>query len=112
MLISPTLAAILLLCAGIIHNYSFMCRKVPKGALKVSYPTSQIGQLLLDLSWLLMAMAGLLICYQISEILCLIAAGIYFLLLPFLLQPHLARLLGFNSLTDYVETIDKNRQDK
>ncbi len=109
MLNSATLAAVLLICAGIIHNYSFMCRKLNPEGLKVFYPSSAAGKLLLDASWILLAAAGLYLTFHLSVVLSAVAAAIYFLLLPFVLQPPLARLLGFRSLAEYVEHID--RQD-
>ena len=107
MLNSATLAAILLIAAGIIHNYSFMCRKLKPEELKVIYPATPVGKLIFDLSWLLMAAAGLFLTFQLSKVLAAIAAAIYFLLLPFALQAPLARLLGFASLREYVEHIDR-----
>jgi len=107
MLNSATLAALLLIVAGIVHNYSFMCRKLRPTDLKVFYPQSSGGQLLFDLCWILLAAAGLHLTFSLSVLLAAVAAAIYFLLLPFILQPPLARLLGFKSLTDYVEHIDR-----
>ena len=109
MLNNTTLAAVLLICAGIIHNYSFMCRKLPKEKLKIPYPSSTVGMLLFDLSWLLMVAYGFYLTLQISTMLGMVAAGIYFLLFPFLLQPPLARLLGFRSLSDFVNSTDTHR---
>jgi len=106
MLNNATLAAILLIAAGIIHNYSFMCRKLKPEELKVFYPVTPLGKLSFDLSWMLMAAAGLYLTFALSKILAAVAAAIYFLLLPFVLQPPLARLLGFSSLAEYVEHID------
>lgn len=107
MLNNATLAAVLLICAGIIHNYSFMCRKLKPEDLKVFYPTSPVGKLVFDASWILMATVGLYLTFNLSMLLSAIAVAIYFLLLPFILQPPLARLLGFNSLADYVNQIDR-----
>lgn len=107
MLNNATLAALLLICAGIIHNYSFMCRKLKPEELKVFYPHSPFGKLVFDLSWMLMAAAGLYLTFRLSMLLSAVATAIYFLLLPFVLQPPLARLLGFKNLTDYVDYIDR-----
>lgn len=109
---SATLAAILLICAGVIHNYSFMCRKLRPEERKVNYPATPSGQLLFDLSWILLAAAGLYLSFTLSPLLSLIAAAIYFLFLPFVLQPPLARLLGFRNLTDYVNRIDRRQGNK
>ena len=106
MLNSTTLAAILLIVAGIMHNYSFMCRKLNPAGLKVPFPATVGGKLALDLSWILLATAGLYLTFNLSPILCAVATAIYFLLLPFLLQPPLAKLLGFRNLTEYVEHIE------
>ena len=109
MLNNATLAAILLICAGIIHNYSFMCRKLRPEKRKVIYPATPAGQLLFDVSWILLATVGLFLSLNLSPLLCAVAAAIYFLLLPFVLQPPLARLLGFRSLSDYVNHIDQHQ---
>jgi hypothetical protein len=110
MLNNATLAAILLICAGIIHNYSFMCRKLKASELKVFYPQTASGKLLFDFSWMLIAAAGLFLTYGLSVVLAALAAAIYFLLLPFVLQPPLARLLGFKCLAAYVEHIDQQQE--
>ncbi len=96
-----TLAAVILLGAGIIHNYSFMCRKLAAKKLSHYYPASLLGKTLFNLSWVGMAGYGLVLCSQLSTALFWFAALFYFLALPFLLQPQLARLLGFSSLTEY-----------
>ena len=107
MLNSATLAAVLLICAGIIHNYSFMCRKLKPSELKIFYPKSTVGRLLFDTGWISMAAAGLYLTFNLSMVLSAVAGVIYFLILPFLLQPPLARLLGFRSLSEYVKHIDQ-----
>lgn len=101
-------AALLLTSAGVLHSYSFMCRKLPSDRVKGYYPSSLNLQIALNGCWILMALAGFLLTYSISPALCGLALGIYFLVLPFLLQPALARLLGFRNLTEYVETVDRN----
>lgn len=105
---NETTAAVLLVSAGVIHNYSFMCRKLPPEHINVAYPDFMTGKILLNLSWVAMALYGFLLCYNISLLLCGAAVAIYFLVLPFLLQPLLARMLGFSSLTEYVNRIDQN----
>ena len=109
MLNSATLAAILLIVAGIIHNYSFMCRKLRPDQLKVAYPATVVGKLVFDLSWITLSATGLYLTFTLSATLCAIAAVIYFLLLPFLLQPPLARLLGFRNLTDYFNHLEQHQ---
>jgi hypothetical protein len=103
-----TLAAVLMIVAGIIHNYSFMCRKLEPEELQVFYPNSPIGKLIFDTGWMVLAMTGLYLTFTLSLVLSALAAAIYFLLLPFLLQPPLARLLGFKNLTEYIEHIERN----
>lgn len=101
----------MLIVAGIIHNYSFMCRKMKPEELKVFYPVKPVGKLIFDGSWILLAAAGLFLTLDLSAVLTAVAALIYFLLLPFILQPPLAKLLGFHSLADYVEYIDQNKKN-
>jgi len=112
MLNNATLAAVLLICAGIIHNYSFMCRKLKPEELKVFYPGTPIGKLIFDGGWMLMAATGLYLTFKLSMVLSALAAAIYFILLPFVLQPPLARLLGFSSLSEYVNHIDQQSPEK
>lgn len=107
MLNSATLAAVLLIAAGIIHNYSFMCRKLKSEELKAFYPTTPGGKLIFDLGWIILATTGLYLTSSLSLMLCAVAVAIYFLLLPFMLQPLLARLLGFTNLRQYVNHIDR-----
>ncbi|SHJ42314.1 hypothetical protein SAMN02745165_02319 [Malonomonas rubra DSM 5091] len=104
MLNKATLAALLLIVAGIIHNYSFMCRKLAPGELKAVYPTTAVGKLILDLSWVGFAAVGLFLTFALSLPLGVLATVMYFLL-----QPPLARLLGFKGLTDYVKHIDRKK---
>ncbi len=106
-----TSAALLLLCAGVIHNYSFMCRKLPRESLRGYYPASGAGQFLLNLSWMCLAAGGLLLCSTISTPLFWVAVGVYFFLFPFLLQPALAKLLGFGSLHEYVEKTHQHKRN-
>ena len=95
MLNNTTLAAILLICAGIIYNYSFMCRKLRPEKLKVLYPTTPTGKLIFDSSGLAMAAAGLYLAFALSLALGTLATIIYFLLLPFVLQPPWPACSGF-----------------
>ncbi len=107
---TETTAAIILVCAGIIHNFNFMCHKLPQEHidkhLKVPYPTSGLGYLIINLSWVAMALYGFALCNKISTLLCGVAVASYFLVFPFVLQPPFARLLGFKNLTDYADVVD------
>lgn len=107
MLNNATIAALLLICAGILHNYSFMCRKLKPEQLKVIYPSTPTARLAFDMGWMLMAAMGIYLTFSLSMVLAAIATAIYFLLLPFILQPPLARLLGFKNLQEYVDYVEK-----
>lgn len=107
MLNNATIAALLLICAGILHNYSFMCRKLKPEQLKVFYPSAPTARLAFDMGWMLMAAMGIYLTFSLSMVLAAIATAIYFLLFPFILQPPLARLLGFKNLREYVDYVEK-----
>jgi hypothetical protein len=107
-----TLCALLLLAAGLLHSYSFMCRKLPPGRRPGFYPRRRNLQLAIDALWITLFLAALVLAFVLSVRLGIVAILLYFLALPFALQPPLARLLGFRSLRHYLEEIDKHLQNQ
>ncbi len=104
-----TQSALLLLAAGLIHSFSLMCRKLPAGRTPAFYPRPLLLRTAVDLAWLLLFLAGIRLAFQLSTMLGVVAAALYFVALPFVFQPPLARMLGFRDLRDYVESTEKHK---
>jgi hypothetical protein len=102
-----TWSALLLLAAGLIHSFSLMCRKLPPARRPDIYPASPLAQGALNLSWIILFLAGIRLAIGLSVWLGVMAIIIYFVVLPFVFQPSLARMLGFRGLRDYLDTVDK-----
>lgn len=104
-----TLCALLLLAAGLLHSASFMCRKLPVARRPAWYPKRKLEQALLDLSWICLLIWALGAAFRLSVSLGFAALAIYFIALPFILQPPMARLLGFRSLRHYLDLIERDQ---
>lgn len=104
-----TLCALLLLAAGLLHSASFMCRKLPPARRPAWYPKRKLEQTLLDLSWICLLIWALGAAFQLSTSLGFAAGALYFIALPFVLQPPMARLLGFRNLRHYLDLIDRGQ---
>jgi hypothetical protein len=102
-----TWSALLLLAAGLIHSFSLMCRKLPPARRPDIYPASPLAQGALNLSWIILFLAGIRLAIGLSGWLGVMAIIIYSVVLPFVFQPSLARMLGFRGLRDYLDTVDK-----
>lgn len=105
-----TWSALLLLAAGLLHSFSLMCRKLPPTRRPVGYPSTPLAQGALNLCWIFLFLAGIRLAFGLSLWLGLMATIIYFLVLPFVFQPSLARMLGFRSLRDYLDSVDPGGQ--
>lgn len=105
-----TLCALLLLAAGLLHSASFMCRKLPPARRPQWYPKRKLEQILLDLSWICLLIWGLGGAFWLSTPLGLTAAVVYFVALPFALQPPMARLLGYRNLRHFLDTVDRGKR--
>lgn len=104
-----TLCAFLLLVAGAIHSFSFMCRKLPPESRPQHYPRKRGGQILLDLLWVLIFFAGIQLAFILSVTLGIVAGILYFVLLPFVYQPMIAKMIGFKGLKDYMEHLERRQ---
>lgn len=98
-----TASALLLLAAGLLHSFSYMCRKLPRSRRPTFYPRHPTFQIAIDAVWIVMLLGGLNLAFGISLALGGVAVVIYFVLLPFVFQPPMARMLGFSGLRDYLE---------
>jgi hypothetical protein len=102
------ISAVLFLMAGaLLHSFSLMCRKLPPERRPAAYPRRGFEQILLNIAWILLAATGLRQAFLLSFTADFVAIGIYFLVLPFVFQPALARAMGFRSLREYVEATNR-----
>lgn len=101
-----SLSAILLFAAALIQSTSYLCNRLPEARCPAWYPRNRLARTVLDLSWILLFAVGALAAFHISPSLALVAGLLYFLVLPFVFQPTLARLLGFRSLRELVAYLD------
>ena len=106
---SATWSALLLLAAGLLHSFSLMCRKLPPKRHHAIYPSTPLGRGAIDLGWIVLFLAGIHLALSLSPWLGVVAAIIYFVVLPFVFQPSLARMLGFRNLRDYLDTVGREK---
>ena len=106
---TATLSAILLSCAALIQSTCYLCNKLPESRRPQWFPKDRLSRTMLEISWILLFLLGASSAFRIDMWLGLLGIGLYFLALPFLFQPALARLLGFASLSELVEFIDRHR---
>lgn len=104
-----TQSALLLLAAGLIHSFSLMCRKLPAERHPAFYPRRPLLRTAIDLVWVLLFLAGIRLAFTLATTLGIVAALLYFIALPFVFQPPLAKMLGFRDLRDYVETAERHK---
>lgn len=104
---SATWSALLLLAAGLLHSFSLMCRKLPPTRRPALYPSTPLAQGALNSGWIVLFLAGIRLAFGLSLWLGVVGTIIYFMVLPFVFQPSLARMLGFRGLRDYLDTVDK-----
>ena len=105
-----TWSALLLLTAGLLHSCSLMCRKLPPERRPACYPVAPLGRGAVDLGWIILFLAGIRLAFSLSLWLGIVAALIYFIVLPFVFQPSLARMLGFRNLRDHLDTVERGRE--
>ena len=106
---TATLSAIFLSLAALIQSASYLCNKLPEARRPQWYPRDRLSRTMLEISWILLFLLGAAGAFRVDPWLGLLGLALYFLALPFLFQPALARLLGFSSLAELVDFID--RQD-
>jgi hypothetical protein len=104
-----TWSALLLLAAGLVHSFSLMCRKLPPKRHPAVYPAGPLGRGAIDLAWIVLLLAGIRLAFSLSPWLGILGAIIYFVVLPFVFQPSLARMMGFRNLRDYLDTVDREK---
>lgn len=84
-----------------------MSRKLPPRYRHRLYPSRTGAQLLLDGAWLILFFTGIRLAFSLSTALGITAGLIYFIALPFVYQPMLAKLLGFKGMRDYLKTLER-----
>lgn len=107
-----TQSALLLFAAGLIQSFSLMCHKLPAERLPKAFPSHPLGRMAINLVWILLFLAGIRLALVLSIQLGIVAAILYFVVLPFVFQPPLARMLGFRNLREYLVTIDDKQGRK
>ncbi len=107
-----TQSALLLLAAGLTHSFSLMCHKLPSERCPAFYPRHPLLRTIVNLVWLLLFVAGIRLAFVLATMLGIVAAILYFVALPFVFQPPLARMLGFHNMKDYLETTEQNKGQK
>jgi hypothetical protein len=104
-----TWSALLLLAAGLAHSFSLMCRKLPPKRHPTVYPSKPLGRGAINFVWIILFLTGIRLAFSLSFWLGIMAALIYFIVLPFVFQPSLARMLGFRNLRDYLDTVEREK---
>jgi len=102
-----TLSALLLFGASFLQSFSLMCHKLPEGKRPGLYPRGQWARLALNAAWMLLLGYGLALAFGVDLRLGIVAVAIYFIALPFAFQLPMARMMGFKSFRDYIETVDR-----
>ncbi len=100
-------AVLFLMAGGFLHSFSLMCRKLPPERRPSIYPRRLFEVIALNGAWILLAATGLGQAFSLSLTAGFVAIAIYFLVLPFVFQPTLARMMGFANLREYVEATSK-----
>jgi hypothetical protein len=112
-----SIAAVCLASAAILHSYVYMCRKLP-AVQKGRYPQNGLLQTLLDLLWIILAACGFLCAWLIKGYMLGFAAVLFFIVLPLVIQPALAKMFGYHNLRAFLEAADaeedaaRNRREK
>ena len=104
---TATQAALLLLGAGWLQSFVYICSKVPPERLPPGYPKSGSSLALLNLTWIVMFGAGLILTLGISPWLALLGGILYFAVLPFVFQLPLVKLFGFRNYREFIDLVDE-----
>ena len=104
---SATISALLLFLAALLQSASYLCNKLPGPKRPGWFPKDRLSRTIFDLSWILLFIAGTALAFKIGLWLGLVAVVLYFLGLPFVFQPALARLLGYRDLRALVDDLDR-----
>jgi len=104
----PTLSAVLLFLAALVQSSCYLCHKLPESRRPAWFPADRLSIVMFNITWVLLFGYGAFLAWKITPWLGLVAALFYFLVLPFVFQSALARLLGFRSLRELVAYLDSN----
>ncbi len=104
---SATLSALLLFFAALLQSASYLCTRLPAARRPEWFPGDRLRRTLFDLGWVLLFIAGIALAFKLDLWLGLIAAALYFIALPFVFQPALAKLLGYRSLRALLDDLDE-----
>lgn len=109
---TATQAALLLLGAGWLQSFVYICSKVPPERLPPGYPKNGTSLMLLNLTWIVMFGAGLILTLGLSPWLALLGGILYFTVLPFVFQLPLVKLFGFRSYKEFIDLVDELAEKK
>jgi len=102
-----TLSALLLFGASLLQSFSLMCHKLPEKRRPALYPKETRSRLALNAAWMMLLGYGIILAFGVDVRLGIVAVAIYFIPLPFVFQLPMARMMGFKSFRDYVDTVDR-----
>ncbi|MDF1581043.1 MAG: hypothetical protein P1P74_09740 [Desulfuromonadales bacterium] len=105
-----TMAIILFLCAGIIQSFCYMNKRLPAERRSPVYPTESGKATLLNLSWIFQAVIATVMTMPEGPVRLGVTLAIYFLVLPFVVQIPMARMLGFKSFRAYMAVVDGQKK--
>jgi len=103
---SATISALLLFMAALLQSASYLCNKLPAERRPEWFPRERLTHNLFDLGWILLFIAGVALAFKLNLWLGVVAVTLYFLGLPFVFQPALARLMGYRDLRDLVDDLE------
>jgi len=107
-----TKAALLLLAAGWLQSFVYVCSKLPPERLPAGFPQKGSGQVMLNLAWMIMFVFGISSALKVSTWLALIGGAIYFTALPFAFQLPLVKLFGYKNFRQFTEEIDRAKSER
>jgi hypothetical protein len=103
----PTVMSVIhFFCAGLVQSFCYMNNRLPEERRSPAYPPEPGKRAMLNIAW--MFQLGFAVVMSLSQgiVYLLVALAIYFILLPFVFQIPMARMLGFRNIREYIETVD------
>lgn len=109
---AATVSALLLFTAGLLQSLRLLCQRLPPARRPEHFPTQRGALLVYDLVWISLCGVGFFLAFSLDTVLGLFALVTYFVILPFVFQLPLARLLGFPSFRAYLDAIDRHKDER
>jgi hypothetical protein len=108
---AATVSALLLFTAGLLQSLRLLCQRLPPQRRPAHFPIQRGALLIYDLVWIGLCGGGFFLAFSRGTVLGLFALAIYFVVLPFVFQLPLARLLGFPSFRAYLDAVDRYKDE-